>query len=115
MLKFGLTTFAEKPEPTRSDCHAWSASPLYDFLATICGIMPDSPGFSSVRITPALGELNKVAGTMPHPSGKITVDLIRKGENGIMGEISLPENITGTFSWNGNKVDLKGGKQKVEL
>ncbi|HVZ26275.1 MAG TPA: hypothetical protein VG842_09485, partial [Sediminibacterium sp.] len=39
MIANGLTTFAENPDPTRSDCHAWSASPLYDFLATICGIM----------------------------------------------------------------------------
>ena len=49
MLNIGLTTFAEQPEPTRSDCHAWSSSPNYDFLATICGIMPGSPGFASVR------------------------------------------------------------------
>ena len=27
MLALGLTTWAEKPEPTRSDCHAWSAHP----------------------------------------------------------------------------------------
>ena len=35
MIENGLTTFAEKPEPSRSDCHAWSASPLYDLLATV--------------------------------------------------------------------------------
>ncbi|MEZ4828681.1 MAG: hypothetical protein R3C61_20710 [Bacteroidia bacterium] len=35
MLDLGLTTFAEKPDPTRSDCHAWSASPNYDLLATV--------------------------------------------------------------------------------
>jgi alpha-L-rhamnosidase len=115
MLKIGLTTFAEKPEPTRSDCHAWSSSPLYDFLATICGIMPDAPGFSSVRIAPALGELKQVSGTMPHPSGTIKVDLTRKGEDGISGEIILPESVKGIFIWKGNKVDLKGGKQKVEF
>ena len=50
MLKRGLTTFAERPEPTRSDCHAWSASPNYDLLATVCGIRPGGPGFRSVRI-----------------------------------------------------------------
>ena len=32
MLELGLTTFAETAEPTRSDDHAWSAHPNYDFL-----------------------------------------------------------------------------------
>jgi len=50
-------TFAENPEPTRSDCHAWSASPNYDLLATVCGIEPAEPGFKSVRIEPHLGPL----------------------------------------------------------
>ena len=35
MLQLGLTTWAEKPEPTRSDSHAWSAHPNYGLLATI--------------------------------------------------------------------------------
>jgi len=32
MLALGLTTWAEMPEPTRSDSHAWSAHPNYDLL-----------------------------------------------------------------------------------
>ena len=50
MIAAGLTTFAEEPEPTRSDCHAWSASPNYYLLATVCGIVPASPGFGSVLV-----------------------------------------------------------------
>jgi hypothetical protein len=115
MLKMGLTTFAEKPEPSRSDCHAWSASPLYDFFATICGIMPSAPGFSQVRIAPALGELKQVSASMPHPSGMIKVNLTRKGDNGISADITLPENISGTFFWKGKKTELKGGNQKFEM
>jgi alpha-L-rhamnosidase len=115
MLKLGLTTFAEKPEPTRSDCHAWSASPNYDFLATICGIMPAAPGFEKVIIKPALGELKKVSGTMPHPYGKITVKFTRLGTKGISAEITLPEALTGTFVWNGTKQLLHSGKQIIKL
>ncbi len=115
MLKVGLTTFAEKEEPTRSDCHAWSASPNYDFLATICGIMPSKPGFSSVKIEPALGELQQAKGVMPHPEGEISLSLQRKGTNGITAEISLPGKLTGVFVWKGKTVNLKSGTQKIEL
>jgi hypothetical protein len=114
MLQNGLTTFAEKQDPTRSDCHAWSASPNYDFLATVAGIRPASPGFKTVRIEPALGELKFIKGQMPHPSGTIAFDLKRNGENGISGEITLPKSLTGTFSWNGQTVHLKG-KTTIEL
>ena len=115
MLKIGLTTFAENPEPTRSDCHAWSSSPNYDFFATICGIMPDAPGFKKVLIKPALGELKQVDGRMPHPEGFIHVVLSRNGGSGIEGTIDLPQNLTGKFVWNDKEILLKGGTQKVKL
>ena len=89
MLKMGLTTFAENPEPTRSDCHAWSASPNYDLLATVCGIEPAEPGFKSVRIEPHLGPLTWVEGKMPHPLGEITVRFERDGKTGIKGNYNF--------------------------
>jgi hypothetical protein len=106
MLGLGLTTFAEKPDPTRSDCHAWSASPNYDFLATVAGIEPASPGFRSVRIAPNLGHLTEIEGKMPHPAGTIIFQLKRRGGKGIEGKITLPENLKGTFIWNGNEIHL---------
>ncbi|MGA2070859.1 MAG: alpha-L-rhamnosidase C-terminal domain-containing protein [Sedimentisphaerales bacterium] len=115
MLKIGLTTFAENPEPTRSDCHAWSASPNYDLLATVCGIMPAEPGFKSVRIEPHLGPLTWVEGKMPHPLGQISLRLDRNGKTGIKGNITLPPGLTGKFFWNGKSVPLKPGTQSVAL
>lgn len=115
MIENGLTTFAENPDPTRSDCHAWSSSPNYDFFATICGIVPSKPGFAAVRIEPALGELKEVTGTMPHPDGDITVSLKRKGANGVEAKINLPKNLTGDFVWKGKTVKLTGGEQKISL
>ncbi|MGY0036950.1 alpha-L-rhamnosidase C-terminal domain-containing protein [Pedobacter sp. NJ-S-72] len=105
----------KKPEPTRSDCHAWSASPDYDFLATICGIMPDAPGFSKVLIKPALGELTEATGSMPIPAGKVSVTLKRNGKDGIRAEIMLPEQISGTFNWEGKEIKLRGGKQIITI
>jgi hypothetical protein len=114
MLQKGLTTFAENPDPARSDCHAWSASPDYDFLATVAGIRPGSPGFKTVLIEPALGKLTFIKGQMPHPTGTISFDLKRRGADGISGEIILPDGLTGIFKWNGKSISLKD-KIKIEL
>lgn len=108
MIDNGLTTFAENPDPTRSDCHAWSASPNYDFLATLCGITPAAPGFHQVAIEPALGELTEVEGSMPHPLGEIRVLLKRKGNGGLQGEVSLPKGLQGTLRWKGKTLSCKG-------
>lgn len=114
MLDMGLTTFAEKPEPTRTDSHAWSSSPNYDFLATIIGIMPASPGFRSVLIQPGLGELNEVKGAMPHPNGTIEVTLKRNG-NGIKGTVSLPDNVDGIFKFGGKELQLNSGINSISI
>jgi hypothetical protein len=108
MLALGLTTFAEKPDPTRSDCHAWSASPNYDFLATICGIRPASPGFRTVAIAPFLGPLESVEATMPHPQGPLSVRYRRDGVR-LSAEVQLPPGMTGTFTWRGRSVGLRDG------
>jgi alpha-L-rhamnosidase len=115
MIAMGLTTFAERPEPTRSDCHAWSASPNYDLLATVCGIEPAEAGFKSVVIQPALGSLTWVKASMPHPLGEIQIDLKRKGEKGIEGEVTLPAGLTGTFLWQNHRVALVSGNQSISL
>jgi hypothetical protein len=114
MLERGLTTFAEKPDPTRSDCHAWSASPNYDLLATVCGIEPGSPGFKTVLIKPNPGELTFVEGTMPHPDGNIHV-IYRVNGKKLQAEIDLPPGLTGEIEWNGQKHSLKEGKQSIDI
>ena len=110
MLAIGLTTFAETPEPTRSDCHAWGACPDYDFLTLVCGIRPASAGFKTVRISPALGDLSWVAGRMPHPQGLIEVRLERRGEEGISADITLPKGLSGEFLWRGESDAPSVGK-----
>jgi len=117
MLKTGLTTFAENPEPTRSDCHGWSASPEYDFLATICGITPLEPGFNSVKIEPHLGTLQHVKASMPYKQAgqEIKVELQRKGENEIHALITLPEICSGKFIWMGKTMLLHPGEQTINL
>lgn len=114
-LKLNLSTWAEKPEPSRSDCHAWGSSPNYEFLATVAGITPAATGFTRVRIAPALGSLQKIAARMPHAHGMIHVQLQRNGAAGITGVVILPPGLSGTFEWGGKNITLKPGKQSVAV
>ncbi|MEO8337351.1 MAG: alpha-L-rhamnosidase C-terminal domain-containing protein [bacterium] len=115
MLALGLTSAPEKPEPTRSDSHAWSAHPNYGLLATVLGVRPASPGFRTVRIAPALGPLTKAEGRVPHPRGDINVSLVREGARGLQGTVSLPPGVTGRFEWNGRSVFLHDGTQRIRF
>lgn len=115
MIANGLTTFAEQPEPTRSDCHAWSASPTYEFLSTVCGINPAEPGFRSVSIVPYLGTLPKVEGSLPHPAGTLSVRFEKGPNNTLLGEVTLPAGVSGTLRWQGRTQPLTPGRQTVSL
>ena len=74
MLALGLTTWAETPEPTRSDSHAWSAHPNYDLLTIVAGIRPADFGFDKVVIEPHLGNLHAVSALFPWRDASIQVD-----------------------------------------
>ena len=97
MLANGMTTFGEFEKNPRSDCHAWSASPLFDLLNTVCGIESAAPGFKRVRIAPHLGTLKQVVAVMPHIFGNIEVELIKNQTDGIEGKIILPNGLEGEF------------------
>ena len=113
MVANGLTSTSEKPEPTRSDSHAWSAHPSYHLLATVLGIRPASPGFHSVAISPELGSLRRVEGQVPHPNGPIKVQLSRRGDAGLEAEIELPPGLPGELRWKGRTVALSSGANRI--
>ena len=115
MLRLGLTSPPENPEPTRSDTHAWAAHPNYGLLATVLGVRPSSPGFRTVAIAPALGALRRVEGRVPHPAGDIDVRLQREGARGLSGEVTLPRGVTGSFEWQGRRSPLRAGRQDLRL
>jgi hypothetical protein len=112
MLALGLTTWAEMPEPGRSDCHAWSAHPNFDLLATVAGIESAAPGFSRVTIQPHLGSLKQLNATLPHPRGDITVAYRRDGDH-LKADVTLPEGLTGAFLWRGKSTVLHSGAQHL--
>ncbi|UCG86017.1 MAG: alpha-L-rhamnosidase N-terminal domain-containing protein [Gemmatimonadota bacterium] len=115
MLALGLTTTPERPEPTRSDSHSWSAHPNYGLLATVLGVRPAAPGFRLVNIAPQLGSLRHAEGRVPHPNGNIDVELVWTGEEGLTATVTLPAGLTGVFEWNGERRPLQGGRQTLEF
>lgn len=115
-LKLGLTTCCETSDinATRSDCHAWGASPNIEFFRTILGIDSDAPCFSKVAITPHLGNIKEIGGTMPTPHGNVTVNYKVKGDN-LIATITLPESMTGRLYWYGNECQLKSGSNLLRI
>jgi alpha-L-rhamnosidase len=114
MLKMGLSTWAENPEPTRSDCHAWSASPNYDLLTVVAGIGPGAPGFRTVRIEPHLRGLHHLDASMPHAGGLIHTVYVLDGVKW-KATVTLPSGLSGELDWAGHSYSLHGGEQTVVL
>jgi alpha-L-rhamnosidase len=73
LVESGLRTVIEEPEPTRSDCHAWGAHPIYHLYATLLGVRPTSPGMRTVSVVPQLGGLERADGTLCTPYGPLRV------------------------------------------
>jgi alpha-L-rhamnosidase len=112
LLPLHFSTWPEIPGDTRSDSHAWSAHPAYDFLTLVAGIEPASPGFATVRIAPHFGALTSIVATYPHPQGNIEVSLQRNGAD-LTGTVTLPGSLTGTFVHDGNSQTLKPGVNRI--
>ncbi len=110
----GLFTTIEQPEPTRSDCHAWGAHPLYQFLASTLGVRPGAMGFATVHIAPNPGALTTAKGRVVHPLGMIEV-AIERGESGTVVTVTLPGDLTGVFAYAGQEVALGPGGQRLEF
>ena len=97
---------------TRSDCHAWSASPIYFLATAFAGIRPDGPFFRSVRIAPNPAGLRRIRAKAPSPKGVIGADF-DFADGAAKGRIVLPEGMTGVFEWNGTRQALHSGENTV--
>ena len=103
LIAMGNTTCPETPGESRSECHAWSALPIYEFVRVMGGIRIEDGG---IRIRPRLYYLPDLCGTVITPSGPIVFRYERSGEH-LRGTLELPGNIeaivTGT---NGEETHL---------
>ena len=93
MLKEGATSFWEKYNPKESGtqhlsmygrpygkslCHAWGASPIYLLGKYYLGVKPVKEGYKEFSITPVLGGLKWMEGSVPTPNGHIHIHMDRK-------------------------------------
>lgn len=115
MLKMGLTTWAETPEPTRSDSHAWSAHPNFDLLRVIVGIHPGAPQFSEIVIEPHLGNLQSVSAAMPHPKGLIEVSYSVEPGGSTSAKIRIPLGVPARLLWKSRAYTLHSADQTLHL
>jgi hypothetical protein len=83
-------------------------------LSSVCGIKPADIGFNMIKITPHLGNLNRVKADMPHPKGRIAVEY-QKTKDGLKTRINLPAGLQGVFESNGVKKILTEGDNNFEL
>ena len=112
MIKEGMTTFGETDKDPRSDCHGWSASPLFELYHTIAGIQPMEPGFQKVLIEPQLGHLNYIKVKFALPSGhKIFIDLHKDIQDKVhlKGAINIPPGVEVIYKEGAKELTLVSG------
>ena len=109
MVAKGLKTPLEAFEPSRSDCHGWSAHPLYHYFATLLGIRPLAEGLGRVEITPLLGDLTSAFGRLVHPAGGFIEVEVERQDGALHGRVCLPPGISGVLRVNGQRIDLAEG------
>jgi alpha-L-rhamnosidase len=115
-IAMGMTTWAEMSDVagSRSDCHAWGSSPNVEFYRIVLGIDSAAPGFRKVKVEPHLGDITRISGTMPHPSGNVSVNYVLE-KNSWKVEVNLPGGVDGELVWKGKSLPLTSGKNQFTL
>ena len=92
MLEKNLSTCVEHDTPgqQRSDCHAWSSTPLYELTSAILGIHPAAPGYAAVSFEPETSFLNRCEGEVMTVKGLIRAAWKKKNGE-LIKEIFVPE------------------------
>jgi hypothetical protein len=87
-----VSTWPEYPDPTRSDCHAWSSWIAADFVACVLGIRPFRPGFDELLIAPHTEVCARARGSAPTAAGMVSVDWSKDPASGtIQFAADVPE------------------------
>lgn len=97
LLDLHCTTCPETPMNARSECHAWSALPLYEMMRTIAGIHMKENQWRSILVEPHLMDLPDAEGAAATPHGDVRFYYRRIGQDGWHYHVTLPPGTSGTF------------------
>ncbi|KAL2214694.1 Six-hairpin glycosidase [Sarocladium strictum] len=89
MLADDLVSFAETEDSgTRSDCHGWSAGPIYEVVAEIFGVKPTLEG--GVEVKPKVGLIpGGMAGMLVSPKGLLRVGMDQRAGFVVEGDTEI--------------------------
>lgn len=75
MLALNCSTWCENAKNPRSDCHGWSATPIYELISCVAGIKPVGFNCDTVTIEPNfIKEISEFEAKLPFSSGIIKVE-----------------------------------------
>lgn len=90
MIDMHCTTWCENPDNPRSECHAWSSSPLYELSKHVLGV---AVGFEDeIIIAPLTLNMEYAKGSVPTRFGLVSVSWVN-GKNRFSIEIKAPRGV----------------------
>ena len=98
LLDEHCTTCPETPSHSRSECHAWSALPMYELISGIAGIRRAAGNPAKLIVTPHLSKdyVPDVRGEFCTEFGPVTFDMaLENGE--LRCDMTLPEGMSGVL------------------
>ncbi len=106
LLSRGSTTCPEEPHHPRSECHAWSALPLYEFMRTLAGVRQEN---GKIVIRPRLLGLPDLTGTAVTPLGSVEYHYQSMADGTVRCELALPDDAEGLLiTPDGTRTPVKG-------
>ncbi|KAL3474747.1 Six-hairpin glycosidase-like protein [Aspergillus californicus] len=100
MMALNLTTWAESAAMPRSDCHGWSAVPVYDVVANVVGLRPAAAGYQRVRFEPRARHWEGFEGVFCVGGGEVRVSWSGGKVSFIPGldvEVEVPDRAGGGY------------------
>jgi hypothetical protein len=70
--------------------HGWCSTPLVQMSRCVLGVTPTAPGFKTLAIRPALGDLTWAKGIVPTPHGDVAVSWVLDSDKFHM-EVTVPD------------------------